>query len=131
MNIISLYREVVSAYAKPYNPEQCEAWQRVLGHLSEPDARAAVAGWQRKVEPDYDGRPLGSKMPTPADILAVHVARKRAEQAVAQRRFVGCEKCSHGWLHVTITSKLTGKNESAVKRCVCWLQYIDAMKKAA
>ena len=99
MTLTQIYKETADSYSRPFNPAQLEAWLSALSDFSPHQIKRGVDAWRMNLTGDFDGRPLGAKMPSPADIRALVISqRKSAERQTSG--FVACGNCEGGWRRV-------------------------------
>jgi len=144
--ILELYQGVVSSYCKPFNPDQFSAWETVLAEFKPAELKLAIQGWQSSTDPDFDGRPRGARLPTPADVRAIMIAQRKSSQAPTNG-FIPCAACEGGWQRVysgqtvgwddstrgdigIVKRSAIDKNIGAMVRCRCFLEWKTGKQKA-
>ena len=115
MTIPELYKSLVVTYGRQFQEDQARAFVRALQSFTSEEVDAAIAAWQSNTAADWDGRPLGAKMPTPADLRSLCQRSEERATAKARGQFSPCGKCQEGW--VTAEDPARG---TVVRRCQCW-----------
>jgi hypothetical protein len=116
--LAQFYTKCARSYGREPRDEELDAWTRLLTDISVSDLEAALHRWRSDTEIEsFTGRPRGSRMPTPTDILAQVQAVHRRESAGKVGRFgrpfCGGQRCLGGWVE---TSR-DGSNTVRVSRC--------------
>lgn len=126
MTLRSIYESTANVYSRPFNPDQCAAFERSLSRFPVSIVSAAMDEWQSNTAQDYDGRALGAKMPAAADIAAICLRLNAKQAAVRRGEFVSCGHCREGWI--------IGRNtqgDIAASRCKCWDTYLATLPAPA
>jgi hypothetical protein len=139
--LAELYAETIKSFNRAANDPEFDAWCVVLGGFKMPDIDAALRRWRcdTRVE-DFTQRPIGARMPSPAEIK-LYIEIFDRSNAV---KFRPCNKngCSGGFVKVysgeleravklsdgTYTYEGNGSNKvdpkvGAVRRCQCFYDW--------
>lgn len=119
MTITEIYTRTAASYGRQFIDDTARAWNRTLQGFTPAEIQNGVDQWQRNVVEDFDHRPLGSKMPQPADVLALCSHNRE----LAQRKsgvFTACDRCEEGWQRLTMNGNV------AVRMCECRIDFLCA-----
>ena len=94
-----LFAVICRAYGRQPDDENFEQWRRAIAGVTVADLYEAFLRHQRDTRPDWDGRPIGRRFPTAADLL---MNAKAAKQLARDRRggwaFCGHPECEGGFV---------------------------------
>jgi hypothetical protein len=94
-----LFALICSAYDRQPDDARFEPWRRAVDGVPVADLREGFLRHQRDTRPDWDGRPIGRRFPTAADLL---MNAKDAKQQARDRRggwaFCGHPECEGGFV---------------------------------
>lgn len=133
------YRKASTSRGRMPDDDQSDKWVEVLANYATPQLDAALRRWDcdTTLETWEHGEryPRGRRMPTPAELKLSIDQFEAAERGARSGKFVSCGNCERGWVQVfegkTVAGNPVDPKVGAVKRCVCWLQYIQRVKGAA
>lgn len=126
--IRELYIKAISTYSRQPTEHECEAWQTVLGHTSYSDVDAAIRRWQADTTIDsFTNRPIGSRMPTPAELKRSIQVFDESSERRNSRKFKPCGKCEGGWIRIfncrTEGGQPSNPKLGAMRRCQCFYEW--------